>query len=85
MRSYRGPNTDNLQPSPGDDTEFLGREQLDWLKRGLENSRALWKVIAADMPVGLNVGDGKSGELTVDLRDLGGASVFSKTLSPRGG
>jgi alkaline phosphatase D len=58
MRSYRGPNTDNLQPSPGADTAFLGREQLDWLKRGLEGSRALWKVIAADMPVGLNVGDG---------------------------
>jgi alkaline phosphatase D len=29
--------------------------------------------------------DSKSGELTVDLRDLGGASVFSKTLAPRGG
>jgi alkaline phosphatase D len=58
MRSYRGPNTDNLQPSPGADTAFLGREQLDWLKRGLEHSRALWKVIAADMPIGLNVGDG---------------------------
>ncbi len=60
MRSYRGPNTDNLQPAPGADTAFLGREQLDWLKRGLENSRALWKVIAADMPVGLNVGDGNT-------------------------
>ncbi len=60
MRSYRGPNTDNLQPSPGADTAFLGREQLDWLKRGLEGSRALWKVIAADMPVGLNVGDGNT-------------------------
>jgi alkaline phosphatase D len=60
MRSYRGPNSDNLQPSPGTDTAFLGREQLDWLKRGLENSHALWKVIAADMPVGLNVGDGNN-------------------------
>jgi alkaline phosphatase D len=60
MRSYRGPNSDNLQPTPGADTAFLGREQLDWLKRGLEGSRALWKVIAADMPVGLNVGDGNN-------------------------
>jgi alkaline phosphatase D len=60
MRSYRGPNTDNLQPSPGADTAFLGREQLDWLKRGLEGSRALWKVIAADMPIGINVGDGNT-------------------------
>ncbi len=60
MRSYRGPNSDNLQPSPGADTAFLGREQLEWLKHGLEGSRALWKVIAADMPIGLNVGDGNT-------------------------
>jgi alkaline phosphatase D len=58
MRSYRGPNTANLQTMPSDETVFLGREQLDWLKNGLENSRAVWKVIAADMPLGLNVGDG---------------------------
>jgi alkaline phosphatase D len=58
MRSYRGPNSDNLQPAPGADAAFLGREQLDWLKRGLEGSRALWKVIAADMPIGIDVGDG---------------------------
>ena len=50
MRSYRGPNTDNLQPVPGADTAFLGREQLEWLKRGLDKSKAVWKVIAADMP-----------------------------------
>lgn len=60
MRSYRGPNTDNLQPVPGADTAFLGREQLEWLKRGLDRSKAVWKVIAADMPIGLNVGDGRT-------------------------
>ncbi len=58
MRSYRGPNTANLQTMPDAETAFLGREQLDWLKAGLENSRAVWKVVAADMPLGLNVGDG---------------------------
>ena len=58
MRSYRGPNSANLQTTPGADTAFLGREQLDWLKAGLNKSRAVWKVIAADMPLGLNVGDG---------------------------
>ncbi|MCM5680028.1 alkaline phosphatase D family protein [Schlegelella sp. S2-27] len=58
MRSYRGPNTDNLQPVSGAQTAFLGREQLEWLKDGLDRSRALWKVIAADMPIGLNIGDG---------------------------
>ena len=58
MRSYRGPNTNNLQLTPSDETEFLGREQLEWLKAGLKNSRAVWKVVAADMPLGVNVGDG---------------------------
>lgn len=58
MRSYRGPNTENLQATAGPETDFLGQAQLDWLKDGLRRSRAVWKVIAADMPIGLNVGDG---------------------------
>lgn len=58
MRSYRGPNTDNLQSEQGAQTAFLGREQLRWLKRELRASRATWKVIAADMPIGLHVPDG---------------------------
>jgi alkaline phosphatase D len=62
MRSYRGPNTHNLQPARGSDTAFLGREQLEWLKAGLEESRAVWKVVAADMPIGLNIGDGNTPE-----------------------
>jgi alkaline phosphatase D len=56
MRSYRGANDDNL----GAAKPFLGREQLDWLKHGeLKTSRAQWKVIAADMPIGLGVPDGE--------------------------
>jgi alkaline phosphatase D len=58
MRSYRGPNSANLQSAPGGQAAFLGRAQLDWLKRGLEESRATWKVVAADMPLGLNIPDG---------------------------
>ena len=58
MRSYRGPNSANLQPTASDATALLGREQLDWLKAGLRHSRAVWKVVASDMPLGLNVGDG---------------------------
>ena len=58
MRSYRGPNSANLETTPSDATAFLGREQLEWLKTSLKNSRAVWKVVAADMPIGLNVGDG---------------------------
>lgn len=59
MRGYRGPNTHNLQASPGPDTDFLGRPQLRWLERGLAESRAIWKLIAADMPLGVTVADGR--------------------------
>jgi alkaline phosphatase D len=62
MRSYRGPNSANRQPAPGADTDFLGAEQLAWLKRELAASRAMWKVIAADMPLGLLVGDGSDAQ-----------------------
>lgn len=58
MRSYRGPNSANLQPARGPDTAFLGRPQLEWLKYHLKRSKAVWKILAADMPIGLNVGDG---------------------------
>ena len=36
MRSYRGPNTFNRQEAPGAETAFLGRAQIEWLKRKLE-------------------------------------------------
>jgi alkaline phosphatase D len=58
MRSYRGGNNHNRQAEPGAETAYLGREQLDWLKTGLKNSAAVWKVIAADMPLGLQSTDG---------------------------
>ena len=62
MRSYRGPNTHNLQTQEDSDTAFLGRPQLEWLLAGLKASRATWKLIAADMPIGLFVPDGKDAE-----------------------
>ncbi|MFG2116886.1 alkaline phosphatase D family protein [Streptomyces sp. NPDC048718] len=56
MRSYRNANSPGRQ---ADDTVgILGAEQLTWLKRELKQSRAVWKVIAADMPLGLVVTDG---------------------------
>ncbi|MGY9049041.1 alkaline phosphatase [Puniceibacterium antarcticum] len=58
MRSYRGPNTDNMQADKSDVTRFLGTDQVAWLQRELANSRATWKVIASDMPLGLVVRDG---------------------------
>jgi alkaline phosphatase D len=53
MRSYRGPNAENNEDSYGPSAYFLGPAQVAWLKRELMNSRATWKVIAADMPLAL--------------------------------
>lgn len=57
LRSYRGPNTENRQPAPGDDTRLFGETQRAWLKARLAASRATWKVIACDLPIGLIVRD----------------------------
>ena len=62
MRSYRAANNANRQEEPGPETALLGREQLAWLERGLRTSKALWKVIASDMPIGLVIGDGVDAE-----------------------
>ncbi|HJY77308.1 MAG TPA: alkaline phosphatase D family protein, partial [Burkholderiales bacterium] len=62
MRSYRGPNSYNRQEKPGPDAAFLGAQQLAWLKEGLASSKARWKVVSADMPIGLAVEDGKDAE-----------------------
>lgn len=60
MRTYRNANSTDDQTT--DAQGILGAEQLNWLKRELSRSRAVWKVIASDMPLGLVVpdtGDGK--------------------------
>ena len=57
LRSYRGPNNPNLQEEEGPETTLLGAEQLAWLKGALRGSRATWKIIASDMPIGLVVRD----------------------------
>ncbi|MGE3776920.1 MAG: alkaline phosphatase [Pirellulaceae bacterium] len=58
LRSHRGANSANNQDQPSLATNFLGTTQLRWLKRSLLNSRATWKVICSDMPLGLIVRDG---------------------------
>jgi alkaline phosphatase D len=55
MRSYRGPNGEDQDETYGPNAYFLGPTQVAWLKRELVNSRATWKVIAADMPLSLIV------------------------------
>jgi alkaline phosphatase D len=62
LRSYRGPNTHNRQTIEGPETAWFGASQLKWLQGALKRSRAQWKVIASDMPIGLLVGDGKDRE-----------------------
>jgi alkaline phosphatase D len=51
MRSYRD-STWNKRDDRSD-TFILGAAQLAWLKRELAASDATWKVIAADLPIGL--------------------------------
>ncbi len=58
-RSYRGRNTPNKQTTMDADTQFLGSAQMNWIKQRLASSRATWKVIASDMPLGLIVRDGR--------------------------
>jgi alkaline phosphatase D len=59
MRSERAANSANRQPAMGPETALLGPRQLERLKRRLGASRATWKVIASDMPIGLVVPDGE--------------------------
>lgn len=61
MRSYRAANSRNLQ-TDGEETTFLGQDQLRWLLDGLRRSNATWKIIASDMPIGLIVRDGENFE-----------------------
>jgi alkaline phosphatase D len=54
MRTLKSPNPD----ADGATGQVLGERQLAWLKRELRRSNATWKAIAADLPIGLLVGDG---------------------------
>jgi alkaline phosphatase D len=70
MRSYRTAN------SHGDEALIFGAAQLAWLKRELMNSQATWKVIAADMPLGVvstdavALGNGEPHGREVEVADL---------------
>lgn len=55
-RSYRGANSPNRQKG-GRDADFLGPQQMRWIKQALLRSRSTWKVIASDMPISIVVPD----------------------------
>ena len=83
LRSYRGPNTTNLQPQPGSDTAILGATQRAWLEEALARSTATWKIVACDQPIGLVVPDTplQEGIANGDPRPLGREHEIAALLS----
>jgi alkaline phosphatase D len=61
-RSYRGANSPNRQDRRSAETDFLGMPQMRWLQKALLTSKATWKLISSDMPLGLLVPDVKGFE-----------------------
>jgi alkaline phosphatase D len=55
MRSYRSANNENMQTATGPDAAMLGQRQMRWLADALSRSQASWKIVAADMPLGVTV------------------------------
>jgi alkaline phosphatase D len=72
MRSYR----DCTWNKGSGDSFILGATQLAWLKRELAASNAVWKVIAADLPIGIvsadavALGDGPPERREHEIADL---------------
>ncbi len=58
MRTFKGANGDNRQANLDTSSAIIGAGQLAWLKAALKNSKAAWKIVAADLPLGMVVGDG---------------------------
>ncbi|GAA3341976.1 alkaline phosphatase D family protein [Amorphoplanes nipponensis] len=69
MRTFKDVNDGNTYADP--DRGLLGAEQREWLIRGLRSSRATWKVIANDLPLGLVVPDGPAAQEGVAQGDPG--------------
>jgi alkaline phosphatase D len=69
MRTFKDPNDGNTYADPT--RGLLGREQREWLIRGLRQSRATWKVIANDLPLGVVVPDGPTAQEGVAQGDNG--------------
>lgn len=69
LRSYRGPNGPSMEYALTPESRLLGDQQVKWLKRELAGSKATWKVIACDMPLGVIVWD--------DWREQAGAEAVA--------
>ncbi|WP_433060358.1 alkaline phosphatase D family protein [Dactylosporangium sp. CS-033363] len=69
MRTYKDVNDGDTYADPK--RGLLGAEQRAWLIRGLLESKATWKVIANDLPLGLVVPDGATAQEGVAQGDGG--------------
>ncbi len=69
MRTYKDPNDGNTYADRN--RGLLGRAQREWLIRELRASRATWKVIANDLPIGVVVPDGADAQEGVAQGDHG--------------
>jgi alkaline phosphatase D len=72
-RSFRGPNPEMYDPNG---IEMLGREQFQWLKTELKNSKATWKVIASDDPLSIVTG----GDTDRDAWSQGADAVLGREV-----
>ena len=79
MRTFKDPNTDGKETSL---THILGEEQARWLIREVSRSRATWKVISADLPLGIIVPDGPVNQESLANGDAG--APFGKELEIAG-
>jgi alkaline phosphatase D len=90
MRTYKDPNPRAWAQS--DDGGILGHKQTQWLIDGLKASKAVWKVVANDLPISIvvpdkatNPPDGPASMEAVaqgdDGRPLGREIAFSRILS----
>lgn len=69
MRTYKDLNDANVYADPV--RGLLGARQRAWLIDGLRRSRATWKVLAIDLPLGLVVPDGAAAQEGVAQGDPG--------------
>jgi alkaline phosphatase D len=58
MRTYRDANSANTAPLE----RTLSEKQARWLVDSLADSKATWKIVASDMPIGVHVPDGTAWE-----------------------
>lgn len=66
MRTFKDPNTPGLEKER---TSLIGDAQVRWLARELKRSKATWKVISADLPLGIVVPDGEAQESLANADD----------------